>query len=835
MTHQRRHAGSTSRAILLATVLKWLALPGLVDAACLVITPYVMEVTSTTAIIRWETDEATTARLCYRPAGEPDGGAWMMGEVGQTGYPTTHAASVFGLAPETTYEYKVLTQDTPGASECESDASLVDCALTAQQETSDLPIGGSISQSSLSSIKHHATVSTTLTSTQSELIRHGPKIDERDLLPFQCRREYLSNREIADAFVPDAFLQFELDLIALLPEACDGEAPVDLPPLGVDDHDADDNADGNDASGGHRKLLQAQGCSGLTQTFKTSPVPGQCGRRFRSWWLGDAGKATLGQTKNLEAAMAFMDNDWDGTFAIGDNAYNLGTYTEYKDKFFAPYCQPFSHVGLYPTLGNHDVRTSYGPDMSGNFFDFFVPGLPAQRAHDSHYSYQHGRVHVVMLDLSYSEWVNDAGLYEWLEDDLSSARESGDIDWILVANHFPSYSKGSQDSDSNFWLVNVRENMVPIFEKHGVDVSISGHSHGYQRSHLIHGHHGHSSSFDFDAHVQQAGTGPGSFFTKPRCGNSGVIHVVTGSAALFDSVVGHHPAMDVSATAMCTVVIHIEGTRLISTCVGKDGHAVDRFTIEKAMDPSQGCPAGSEFGPSCESYPVPAPTAAPPTVVSVISGLPSSTYSIGMTGLNFRWLSTSSPPPDWVSPSFNDISWSGGLMPAGYGPDYTWATALPSNQATGGSYLFRRRFCLTQDQLDVLKSPESSLSLYLAADNRASVWLNGEQVLAEEGNTNHDMMYWNRQEPLTGPHLDLLEAGVNLLAVEVTNNAGSSDAGFDGDLRVSTREEWPEGEECDLPPLPETVSILSGLAISDAFAQTGLEYLWLPTFSPPPD
>ena len=133
MTHQRRHAGSTSRAILLATVLKWLALPGLVDAACLVITPYVMEVSSTTAIIRWETDEATTARLCYRPAGEPDG-AWMMGEVGQTGYPTTHAASVFGLAPETTYEYKVLTQDTPGASECESDASLVDCALTVQED-----------------------------------------------------------------------------------------------------------------------------------------------------------------------------------------------------------------------------------------------------------------------------------------------------------------------------------------------------------------------------------------------------------------------------------------------------------------------------------------------------------------------------------------------------------------------------------------------------------------------------------------------------------------------------------------------------------------------------
>ena len=811
--------------ILSAAVLGWLALlPGLVDATCLVITPYVMEVTSTTAIIRWETDQATTGRLCYKPAGDP-GGAWMMSEVGAgLPYPTTHAANVFGLAPETTYEYKVLTQDAPGASDCESDASLVDCASVAEDTIAD----GSISQSSLSSMNYLATMSTT-PSAQSTLSGTNPTIDERDLLPFKCRREYLSNRLVADGFTPDPFLQFELDLIALLPAACDGEAPVDVPPLGEDDH-----TDANDAGGGNRKLLQAQGCGGLTQTFKTSPVPGQCGGRFRSWWLGDSGKVSFGQTKNLEAAMAFMDNDWDGTFAIGDNAYNSGTYTEYKDTFFTPYCQPFSHVGLYPTLGNHDVRTSYGPDMSGNFFDFFVPGLPAQRALRSHYSYQHGRVHVVMLDLSYSEWVDDTGLYAWLEDDLSSARESGDIDWILVANHYPSYSRGYHDSDIVPWIINVRENMVPIFEKHGVDVSLSGHSHAYERSHLIHGHHGHSSSFDSSVHVRQAGTGPGSVFTKPRCGHSGVVHVVTGNAAKLDTVMGHHPAIDVSRKVMCTVVIHIEGTMLVSTCVGADGQLVDRFTIVKEMDPSEGCPAGSEFGPSCESYPSPAPTSAPPTVVSLLSGLPSSPYDVGMTGLDFLWLSTSSPPPGWTLPSFDDFFWSVGQMPAGFGPDYAWATVLPSNGGAVGSYLFRRTFCLTQEQLDILRAPESSVTLYIAADDRGSMWLNGESIFAEGGLTNHEMDYWNRQQALTEAQLDLLVVGVNLLAVEVTNTPGSSDAGFDGDLRVSTTEEWPEGEECDLPRLPHVVSILSGLAISDAYAKTDLEYQWLSTSSPPP-
>ena len=222
----------------------------------------------------------------------------------------------------------------------------------------------------------------------------------------------------------------------------------------------------------------------------------------------------------------------------------------------------------------------------------------------------------------------------------------------------------------------------------------------------------------------------------------------------------------------------------------------------------------------------------PLRTISIISGLAVPDF-LAMTWLEYLWLSTSSPPPDWVSPSFDDSSWSGGLMPAGYGPDYTWATALPSNRATGGSYLFRRRFCLTQDQLDVLKSTESSVILYLAADDRGSVWLNGEQVLAEEGNTNHEMVYWNQQQSLVGSQLDLLEAGVNLLAVEVANDAGSSDAGFDGDLRVDTREDWPEGGECYLPSRPQVISILSSVAVSDILTMTGLEYLWLSASSPP--
>jgi hypothetical protein len=41
----------------------------------------------------------------------------------------------------------------------------------------------------------------------------------------------------------------------------------------------------------------------------------------------------------------------------------------------------------------------------------------------------------------------------------------------------------------------MRENVLPILEKHSVDMVLSGHSHSYERSHLLHCHYGDSTTF----------------------------------------------------------------------------------------------------------------------------------------------------------------------------------------------------------------------------------------------------------------------------------------------------------------------------------------------------
>jgi hypothetical protein len=406
-------------------------------------------------------------------------------------------------------------------------------------------------------------------------------------------------------------------------------------------------------------------------------------------------------------------------------------------------------------------------------------------------------------------WDTDADFFAWLESDLSAARVSGGVDWILVASHYPAYTKGSHNSDSSWQSIALREFLLPIFETNGVDVTLSGHSHSYERSHLIRGHYGTSDTFDPSTHLVQAGSGPGSVFRKQRCGNSGTVHVVPGSASRISSsdMSLDHPVFDVSRSAMCTLAIEIKGDSLVSTCTGTRGEIVDRFTIVKSMHAPY-CPPGAlEFGPACRWYDAPplrslaAPAVEHPLGISLLTGSP----SIAPTGHVFRsnaltdaW--SSEYPADWTLASFDDNAWSSAVLPTGYGDDYKWASQLPEfTHYVPTRYLFRGEFCLTEPQLRA--SVAAQLTLLIAADDRASVWLNGVPIFAHPDDVNDEMIYWNVVLRLGKREAGVLVAGHNVLAVEVTNESHSSDAGFDGDLRLSVSStEWPDdvaGDECD--------------------------------------
>jgi acid phosphatase type 7 len=48
----------------------------------------------------------------------------------------------------------------------------------------------------------------------------------------------------------------------------------------------------------------------------------------------------------------------------------------------------------------------------------------------------------------------------------------------------------------------MRTTFAPVFEKYGVDAVYNGHSHNYERSWYLHGHHGMSTTFDAARHAE---------------------------------------------------------------------------------------------------------------------------------------------------------------------------------------------------------------------------------------------------------------------------------------------------------------------------------------------
>src|SRR5262249_25022420 len=104
---------------------------------------------------------------------------------------------------------------------------------------------------------------------------------------------------------------------------------------------------------------------------------------------------------------------------------------------------------------------------------------------------------------------------------------------IAYWQHSP-YSKGTNSSDSDPRMKAMRQNVVPILESYGVDLVLTGHSHDYERSCLIDGHYGKSSTFT-QSMKKNAGDGRENCdgpYVKPegRIGHQGAVYAVVGNS-----------------------------------------------------------------------------------------------------------------------------------------------------------------------------------------------------------------------------------------------------------------------------------------------------------------
>jgi len=332
--------------------------------------------------------------------------------------------------------------------------------------------------------------------------------------------------------------------------------------------------------------------------FDTHPVPG-ASAPVRIWVLGDSGgcgnEPTLCSVvlNNKSAYLAFADTRRaDMLLFLGDNAYWEGTEEEYTRAVFDMFPDVLQNTPSWSTIGNHDFVSLSGG--TGPYLDAFTHptngeggGFPSGREY--HFSFDRGDVHFISLMYTFEQEPGSTQ-YDWLVQDLIQ----NDATFTIALIHVSPYSKGSHDSDTDAFAVALRATLIPLLEDHGVDLVLTGHSHGYERSVLIDGHYGDSSTcaegecFVDGGNGNPAGGSAG--YLKSSIGptpHQGTVYAVVGNGSntWTDAQMGDHPVMATRVGEIGSLVIDIDGAQLDAYMIDQFGAVRDRFRITKGATP----------------------------------------------------------------------------------------------------------------------------------------------------------------------------------------------------------------------------------------------------------
>ena len=274
---------------------------------------------------------------------------------------------------------------------------------------------------------------------------------------------------------------------------------------------------------------------------------------------------------------------------LGDNAYNDGTDRNYQNALFKVYPELLRRTPLWSTLGNHDGHSADSNSESGPYYDIFTFPRNAEAGGlasgtEAYYSFDYGNIHFVCLDSYGTDRSVGGAMMSWLENDLSVNNKK----WLIAFWHHPAYSKGSHDSDSEDELVEMRQNALPILEKHGVDLVFSGHSHSYERSFLLDSHYGTSDTLN-SSHLINNGDGRENgdgAYQKANQANSGAVYTVAGASGHATGGDLNHPAMFSSLNLVGSVVLDITNDRIDAKYLGLDGSVTDNYSVVKGQNVS---------------------------------------------------------------------------------------------------------------------------------------------------------------------------------------------------------------------------------------------------------
>jgi len=181
--------------------------------------------------------------------------------------------------------------------------------------------------------------------------------------------------------------------------------------------------------------------------------------------FGDFGTGSEAQKQTAAAILKYSkDHPLDFGITLGDNFYPYGMTATSDPRWQTQWEQLYGPLGIkfYAVLGNHDW---VGPDSpaaeilySARSRDWKMPS--------PYYTYTAGPVQFFAFDT-----VEDSEAeLEWLDSELSKSTAR----WKVVYGHYHIFSATRGDNNE------LIERLLPLLQKHHVDVYLNGHDHNLQ-------------------------------------------------------------------------------------------------------------------------------------------------------------------------------------------------------------------------------------------------------------------------------------------------------------------------------------------------------------------
>ena len=259
--------------------------------------------------------------------------------------------------------------------------------------------------------------------------------------------------------------------------------------------------------------------------------------------LGDSG---CGCPTQLAVRDHMLASPADFILHTGDMVYRNGEAADFDPKFFTPYGDLIRRLVFWPCLGNHDVRTASGQPWRDAFY------TPANNpvGSEDHYSFDFGNAHLVVLD-SNASTEPGSPQHTFLDQDLAASAAP----WKFVAFHHALYSSGYHGGARK-----IRRSLVPLLDRHHVDLVFMGHEHHYERTWPLRG----------DV-IVPAG--------------EGTVYVTTGGGGHSIRPVGTSPFTAYAESAFHFTRVHVDGTTLRLEMVRSDGLIRDTMILHKPAPP----------------------------------------------------------------------------------------------------------------------------------------------------------------------------------------------------------------------------------------------------------